>query len=81
MQSMVMLTHAALYGHACIDRELYLPESWTSDPAGMKAAKAPAGRIFSTKPQLAAHMLDRAVEAGTLFSVVDTVKTRHCANT
>src|SRR6266487_3525084 len=30
-QCMVMLTYASVHGHAFIDRQLYLPESWTSD--------------------------------------------------
>jgi SRSO17 transposase len=31
-QVAVYLTYAATRGHALIDRELYLPQSWTSDP-------------------------------------------------
>jgi len=31
-QVAVYLTYAAARGHAMIDRELYLPQSWTSDP-------------------------------------------------
>jgi SRSO17 transposase len=70
VQTMVMLTYASLHGHAYIDRELYLPQSWTSDPARLKAAKVPPDRVFLTKPQLAARMVDRAVEAGTQFLAV-----------
>lgn len=70
VQTMVMLTYASRHGHAYVDRELYLPESWTSDPVRLKAAKVPAGRAFLTKSQLAAQMLDRAVEAGAPFSAV-----------
>ena len=68
VQTMVMLTYASVHGHAYIDRELYLPESWTSDPARLKAAKVPEDRVFLTKQQLAARMVDRAVEAGVPFS-------------
>jgi SRSO17 transposase len=32
-QVAVFLAYAAPGGHALINRELYLPESWTSDPA------------------------------------------------
>ena len=70
VQTMVMLTYASRHGHAYVDRELYLPESWTSDPARLKAAKVPDDRVFLTKPQLAARMLDRAVGAGAPFSAV-----------
>ena len=31
-QVAVYLTYAGVRGHAMIDRELYLPKSWTSDP-------------------------------------------------
>src|ERR1019366_2684578 len=41
-------------GHAFIDRALYLPKSWTDDPARMKAAHVPADIGFATKPQIAA---------------------------
>jgi SRSO17 transposase len=70
VQTMVMLTYASVHGHAFIDRELYLPESWTSDPARLREAKVPADRVFLTKPQLAANMLDRAVEAAVPLSAV-----------
>ena len=37
-QVAVYLTYAAPGGHALIDRELYLPRSWTCDPARCAAA-------------------------------------------
>src|SRR3984957_938252 len=42
-QVAVYLTYAAPRGHALIDRELYLPKSWTSDPARRRAAGIPDG--------------------------------------
>lgn len=63
-QAWVMLTLASEHGHAFIDRELYLPESWTDDRARCEAAGVPAGREFATKPALAAAMLDRARSEG-----------------
>ena len=45
-------------GHALIDRELYLPQSWTDDPARCAAAGIPDGRGFATKPQLARRMIE-----------------------
>jgi SRSO17 transposase len=47
-----------------IDRELYLPESWTGDPQRCKAARVPEGVRFRTKPELARVMLERALDAG-----------------
>jgi SRSO17 transposase len=64
VQTMVMLTYASIHGHAYIDRELYLPTSWTDEPERLKVAKVPGARKFATKPQLAAQMVIRATEAG-----------------
>jgi SRSO17 transposase len=47
-----------------IDRELYLPESWTDDPERCQAGRVPEQVGFRTKPQLAQVMLERALDAG-----------------
>jgi hypothetical protein len=47
-----------------IDRELYLPKAWTSDPARCQGAGVPTGRPFATKPQLARQLLARTFAAG-----------------
>src|SRR5207253_3350155 len=60
-QVAVYLTYAAPGGHALIDRELYLPESWVSDPERCRAAGIPAGTAFATKPELALRMITRAL--------------------
>jgi SRSO17 transposase len=62
-QVAVYLVYASQGGHACIDRELYLPKSWTTDPPRCEAAGVPAGHRFATKPQLAARMILRALDA------------------
>ena len=62
-QVAVFLTYAAPAGHALIDRELYLPKSWTEDPARCQAAGIPADTVFATKPKLARQMIDRALDA------------------
>jgi SRSO17 transposase len=49
----VFLAYASPRGRAMIDRELYLPESWTDDPERCKAARVPEQVGFRTKPQLA----------------------------
>jgi SRSO17 transposase len=63
-QVAVFLSYAAPGGHALIDRELYLPRSWTADPARCAAAGIPGTVRFATKPQLAGVMIARALDAG-----------------
>src|SRR4051812_15747145 len=55
-------------GHAFVDRQLYLPNAWTGDPARMTAAHVPAGITFATKPRLALGMVERAIAAGVPFA-------------
>jgi SRSO17 transposase len=50
----VFATYVSCHGHAFIDRELYLPKSWTDDPVRLAAAHVPEETGFATKPQLAA---------------------------
>lgn len=56
------LCHSA--GRTLIDRELYLPKSWTDDRDRCAQAGVPTEREFATKPLLAIAMLERAVAAG-----------------
>ncbi|HET9968950.1 MAG TPA: IS701 family transposase [Streptosporangiaceae bacterium] len=64
-QVAVYLAYAAPAGSAFIDRALYLPRSWTSDPARCAAAGVPQDTAFATKPALAKEMIGRALDAGT----------------
>jgi SRSO17 transposase len=64
-QVAVYLTYAGRGGHALIDRELYLPQSWLSDRGRCAAAGIPEGTVFATKPELALAMINRALDAGT----------------
>jgi SRSO17 transposase len=65
----VFLAYAAPDGsRALIDRELYLPESWTSDRERCRQAGIGDDVAFATKPELARRMLERAVAAGVPFS-------------
>src|ERR1700754_3695579 len=66
----VFLAYATDRGHALIDRELYLPETWTSDRPRCRAAGIPDEIEFATKPRQAIGMLERAIAAGVLFSWV-----------
>ncbi len=63
-QVAVYLTYAGARGHAMIDRELYLPKSWTTNPDRLAQAGVPDDIEFLTKPALAAGMLTRALNAG-----------------
>jgi SRSO17 transposase len=60
----VFLAYASRHGHALVDRELYLPESWTADRPRCRQAGIPDQVGFQTKPQLARRMLARALDAG-----------------
>jgi SRSO17 transposase len=60
----VFLGYASSRGHALIDRRLYLPKTWTSDPARCRQAGVPQPVRLATKPQLAAEMIDDALDAG-----------------
>jgi SRSO17 transposase len=62
-QVAVYLAYAGRSGHAMIDRELYLPRSWTTDPDRCAAAGVPDDVGFATKPALAKAMLVRAMDA------------------
>ena len=64
-QVAVYLAYAAPAGSAFIDRVLYLPRSWTCDPARCQAAGVPPDTAFATKPALATEMITRALDAGT----------------
>ena len=46
------------------DRELYLPQEWTTDAARCAAAEVPAEVRFTTKTQLARQMMARVLAAG-----------------
>jgi SRSO17 transposase len=61
----VYLVYATGRGHAFIDRALYMPRSWTDDPARCAAAGVPDEVRFATKPTLARTMIARALDAGT----------------
>jgi SRSO17 transposase len=60
----VFLSYASSRGHTLLDRELYLPKSWTNDQERGLEAHVPASVIFATKPELAARMLWRTLDSG-----------------
>ena len=66
----VFLAYVSARGHALIDRELYLPESWTADRDRCRAAGVPDEVEFVTKPRQAMAMIERALDAGVPFGWV-----------
>src|SRR5436305_3145952 len=59
----VFLSYRSSKGHTLLDRELYLPKSWTQDPVRCREADVPIEVGFATKPELAARMLWRTLDA------------------
>jgi SRSO17 transposase len=60
----VFLSYASPRGHTLLDRELYLPKSWTDNQERCREAHVPASVAFATKPELAWRMLERTLDAG-----------------
>ncbi|MER7220465.1 IS701 family transposase [Streptomyces eurythermus] len=57
----VFAAYATTRARTLVDRELYLPKSWTDDRERCRAAKIPDERGFATKPELARAMVLRAL--------------------
>ena len=66
----VFAAYVSRHGHAFVDRALYLPKTWTDDPARLTAAHVPPGTAFATKPRLARAMIERAIAAKMPFAWV-----------
>ena len=77
----VFLGYASAKGRAGIDRALYLPREWTTDPARCMAAGVPSNISFQTTPQLARAMVERALDAGVpaAWVTADEVYGNDCA--
>ncbi|MHA6765427.1 IS701 family transposase [Streptacidiphilus sp. PAMC 29251] len=64
------LAYASSRGRALIDRELYVPVSWTDDRARCRAAGIGDEVPFATKNEHFKWMLQRAIDAGIPFAWV-----------
>ena len=64
----MFLGYASEHGHALIDRELYLPQSWAEEAGRRRAAGIPEDVEFTTKPRQALAMISRAIAAGVPFA-------------
>jgi SRSO17 transposase len=62
------LCYASSKGRALIDRELYVPVSWTNDRVRCRNAGIPDAVEFASKPRQARMMLERAIAAGVPFA-------------
>ncbi|WP_198409105.1 IS701 family transposase [Novosphingobium sp. PP1Y] len=60
----VFLGYASRYGHALIDRRLYLPQAWAGDSERRRKASVPEDVAFSTKPAMAREMIAAALDTG-----------------
>jgi SRSO17 transposase len=71
----VFLSYVTKAGHTLIDRELYLPLSWTKDRQRCQATDIPDTVKFQTKCELAVQMLERVSAAQIPFAwvVADSV--------
>jgi len=70
-QTMVSVTLARGEVPVMLSLRLFLPESWTSDPARMERAGVPdAHRVAKTKPEMAIAEVDRVHAAGVRFGCV-----------
>ena len=66
-QAGMFLAYVSPLGRALVDKGLYLPESWTSDPQRCAAAGVPTERRgYKSKTELALEMLERALGRGHL---------------
>lgn len=70
-QTLVSLTLARREVPIMVGLRLFLPESWTSDPARLDRARVPeARRDYRTKPEIALGEIDRVREGGVRFACV-----------
>ena len=70
-QTLVSLTLARREVPVMVGLRLFLPESWTSDPARLDAARVPDDRrAYRTKPAIALAEIDRVHATGVRFGCV-----------
>ena len=71
----VFASYASRWGHALIDRQLYLPKAWADDPDRRARAHVPEDVAFATKPAMACEMIAKLLDEGTpcAFVLADAV--------
>ena len=60
----LFLAYASSRGHAFLDRDLYLPRSWSDDRARREEAGVPDAIAYRSKTALAVTLVGRALDAG-----------------
>lgn len=60
----VFVSYASRFGHALIDRRLYLPKDWAADRTRRARARVPEDVEFATKPAMAREMIARTLDTG-----------------
>jgi SRSO17 transposase len=60
----VFLSYASRWGHALIDRRLYLPRDWAEDDARRMRTAVPKETTFATKPEITRELIATALDAG-----------------
>ena len=66
-QAGMFLAYVSPLGRALVDKQLYLPKSWISDPVRCAAAGVPRDRrSYRSKTELALELLERALQLGHL---------------
>lgn len=60
----VFACYASRFGHALIDRQLYLPKGWAENPARLQKASVPEEAAFATKPAIARMMIEQILDEG-----------------
>ncbi|MQW86406.1 IS701 family transposase [Sinorhizobium saheli] len=71
----VFAAYASRFGHALIDRRLYLPKGWAESQARRVKACVPEEVAFATKPAMAREMVSRILDEGIpcAFVLADAV--------
>ena len=71
----VFVSYASRWGHALIDRRLYLPKSWANNPDRRAKVQVPGDLDFATKPTMAREMVARLLDEGApcAFVLADAV--------
>ena len=74
-QTGVFAAYASRWGHALIDRQLYLPKTWANDPERRAKTHVPEDVMFATKPAIACEMVARLLDEGApcAFVLADAV--------
>lgn len=66
----VFAAYASRFGHALIDRRLYLPKGWAENQARRVKASVPEDVAFATKPAMAREMVARILDEGIACAFV-----------